>query len=380
MGRNGKRRAKDRPVAVELFCGVGGMSLGFEQAGFRVAAAIDSNPINVEYHKKNFPKCKTIEGDLFHVTGADIRKKCGLGTQKILAVIGGPPCQGFSLIGKRDLTDERNQLIFRFIKLVGELGADYFVMENVAGLTVGPAKKKLSRFVALARKLGYDVVVPIQVLDAADHGVPQRRRRVFVLGHRKGTAAPTYPNKNPKRITVQEAIGDLPPLDAEEPQFESDVIETKLGKPSAYAQELRDYGAAKKDGKTKLTGCLLTRHSQATRKRFEKTPPGKPEPTSRYHRLHLGGVSSTLRAGTGPERGSYMAARPIHPTLSRCVTVREAARLHSFPDSFRFHPTKWHGFRQIGNAVPPLLAKRVAASVLAAVAPSPGTTTRTKRR
>jgi DNA (cytosine-5)-methyltransferase 1 len=112
-----------------------------------------------------------------------------------------------------------------------------------------------------------------------------------------------------------------------------------------------------------LTGCMRTVHTAKTIKRFGKTKQGAYEERGRFHRLAKGGLANTLRAGTGPAQGSFMAPRPIHPFQDRCITVREAARLHSFPDWFTFHPTKWHGFRQIGNSVPPRLARGVAESV-----------------
>ena len=114
---------------------------------------------------------------------------------------------------------------------------------------------------------------------------------------------------------------------------------------------------------TALTGCLLTRHSDLTKARFSATAPGSVEPVSRFFRLPTDGAARTIRAGTTKEQGSFTAPRPIHPKEPRCITTREAARLHSFPDWFRFHVTKWHGFRQVGNSVPPFLAKAVAKTI-----------------
>ncbi len=115
-----------------------------------------------------------------------------------------------------------------------------------------------------------------------------------------------------------------------------------------------------------LTGFRTTEHAKKVVKRFRKTKPGTREPTSRFHRLKKTGLCSTLRAGTGPENGSFMAPRPIHPVRPRCIYTREAARLHSFPDWFQFDETLWHAFRQIGNSVPPVLAQAVANSIVAA--------------
>ncbi|MFM6055520.1 MAG: DNA cytosine methyltransferase, partial [Sphaerospermopsis kisseleviana] len=113
-----------------------------------------------------------------------------------------------------------------------------------------------------------------------------------------------------------------------------------------------------------LTSSLRTKHSPASEERFASTPHGKNEPISRFYKLDPDGLCNTLRAGTASNKGAFTSPRPIHPFTPRCITVREAARLHSFPDWFRFHPTKWHGFRQIGNSVPPLLAQAVAAEII----------------
>lgn len=357
---------KTRPVGVDLFCGVGGMSLGFEQAGFNVVAAVDSDKINVETHKKNFPTCKTIRGDLSDMTGAEIREQAKIGDTHIDLLFGGPPCQGFSLIGKRDAADPRNKHLQDFARLVGELAPNYFVVENVAGLLLGDAEKQLRKFIRAVKRSGYCVVEPVKTLDASKFGVPQRRERVFILGYRKGLSAPVYPEPThgrdglKKTPTVQDAIGDLPDVEKDDALFTQDTYEGPLGKPGPYARMLR--GNRKKH--QVLTGCLRTRHGDETIERFEATKPGTSEAISRYYRLSLEGISVTIRAGTGPDKGSFMAPRPIHPSQNRCITVREAARLHSFPDWFRFHGTKWHGFRQIGNSVPPLLARAIALSVL----------------
>jgi DNA (cytosine-5)-methyltransferase 1 len=296
--------ATRKPLAVELFCGVGGMSLGFEQTGFNVAVAIDSNEINVEYHKINFPNCRTLLGDLSTMTGAEIREKGGLRNQHISVVLGGPPCQGFSFIGKRDAKDERNKLINHFIRLVGELEPDYFVMENVEGLTVGPAKKLLKSFVQRANSRGYEVVSPIRVLDAADYGVPQRRRRVFVLGHKEGVAMPNYPETRRGWCpTVLDAIGDLPDLHEVEQLFHSDICTAQLGEPSTYARALRHSKPNGKQirGSAVLSGCLLTRHSPKTARRFAATKPGDKEPISRFHRLDPKGVACASDSSEPPQ-------------------------------------------------------------------------------
>lgn len=361
---------KKRPIGVDLFCGVGGMSLGFEQAGFDIIAAVDFDDINVETHKKNFPKCETVRGDLSTMTGAEIRKETKMGNRQIDLLFGGPPCQGFSLIGKRDSSDPRNKHLQSFARLVDELAPSYFVVENVAGLLLGNAEKQLRKFIRAVKRAGYSVVEPVKILDASQFGVPQRRKRVFILGYRKGLTAPAYPEPThgdefKKTPTVRDAIGDLPDVEKCDALFTHDTYEGPLGKPSPYARVLR--GNPKKQ--PVLTGCLRTRHKEEIAKRFHATKPGTSEAVSRYYRLSSEGISVTIRAGTGPDKGSFMAPRPIHPEQDRCITVREGARLHSFPDWFCFHNTKWHGFRQIGNSVPPFLARAVGRAIHEACKP-----------
>lgn len=367
-------RRTSRPTAIDVFCGVGGMSLGFEQAGFDVAAAFDRDDRNVRAYARNFPHAAAHRVDLHRASGDELRTMAGLGRRTVDVLIGGPPCQGFSLIGKRDPGDPRSSLLYDFARLVRELEPRYLVMENVAGLMSGSARAYLDSFLRRVKRAGYDVVEPVRMLDASDFGVPQRRKRAFVLGARRGEELPDYPKRNGDgtlRPTVWDAIGDLPNVDDFPELLESDVFDGPLGKASQYAAVLR---GERKDAPDKsrppaekhagLSGCARTRHQAKTVERFAETQPGTTEPVSRFYRLHKDGVSTALRAGTGPDRGSFMAPRPIHPVHPRCITVREGARLHSFPDWMQFDSTKWHGFRQVGNAVPVLLARAIARQVL----------------
>ncbi len=364
-----------KPVAVELFCGVGGMTLGFERAGFNVVGAFDWDKRNVEYHKINFPKSLTFEKDISDLSASEILKLCKLSPGSIDVLFGGPPCQGFSVIGHKDNADERNLLILDFARLVDELRPRYFVVENVRGLLFNYSKPTLDKFLHRVKNSGYEILNPIQLLDASEFGVPQKRRRAFILGHLKGQTAPRIPRPTSKKgevrppPTVEDAIGDLPDISTVEELLADDMYYGELGAPSEYAASLRASGPA---GATSnaggLSGCLRTIHSPQTQLRFLTTVPGTYEPISRCYRLNSAGISYTLRAGSDVKNGSFTAARPIHPTQPRCITTREAARLHSFPDWFRFHPTKWHGFRQVGNAVPPLLAEAVAREIKKAIA------------
>lgn len=362
-----------RPIAIDLFAGAGGLSLGFEQAGFDVSAAVEIDPIHCAVHKYNFPNTKTICASIVDLTGESIRKKVGLRDADIDCVFGGPPCQGFSLIGKRVLDDPRNHLVFHFVRLVKELNPKYFVFENVKGLTVGKQKQILSELVSVFKEIGYEVVLPYRVLNAADFGVPQDRRRLFLLGCRKECKLPEYP-EGKMRVTVEEAIQDLPNADEFEALLKTDSIEVDFETTHKYALKLRGLLRDKEDYSLKrdynlklLTSSLRTVHTDLSRKRFSETDHGKTEPVSRFRKLDPSGLCNTLRAGTDSARGAFTSPRPIHPYYPRVITVREAARLHSFPDWFRFHSTKWHGFRQIGNSVPPLLGRAVASQIVRAM-------------
>lgn len=368
-----------RPIAVDLFSGAGGMSLGFEKAGFEVAAAFDYNHRCVDAHANNFPECVSVQADLARATGKSLRSLGKLGRRHIDVLFGGPPCGGFSVAGRRNPADPRNQLLLKFATFVEHLQPSYFVVENVRGLLMGDAAKKLKQFRRKVEKAGYEIVWPVQILNAVDFGVPQSRQRIFILGCKSGLAAPEYPSPqtpegHTKRVTVGDAIGDLVAMDAHLQHLDGDVYSGPLGRPSEYAKQLLAdvEGVSKRPKKCRrrvrtLTGCLRVEHTEAAVRRFRQTQPGTREEVSRFFRLAADGYSPTLRAGTDATHGKFTAVRPIHYKHPRCITVREAARLHSFPDWFQFHPTKWHGFMQIGNAVPPLLAAAVARSIIKSI-------------
>lgn len=378
-----------RPIGVDLFAGVGGMSLGFEQAGFDVLAAVELDPVHCAAHAFNFPDWTILCCSIRDVTGAEIRQRSAIGDRPVDVVFGGPPCQGFSFMGKRELDDPRNHLLFEFARLVRELEANYFIMENVRGMTVGEHRTYLERAIEVFEESGYEVERQYRVLNAADYGVPQNRQRLFLLGCRRGLPLPHYPlpltrPADPKRATisssglppgptVRDAIADIPDAENFPELWDSDEAIAEFGQPSSYSAALRGltpiqhYGYIRPFEPHLLTSSIRTRHSPKTRRRFAETLPGEREPISRFFKLHPEGISNTLRAGTARTRGAFTSPRPIHYARDRCITVREAARLHSYPDYFRFHFTKWHGFRQIGNSVPPQLACAVATEILKAL-------------
>lgn len=184
---------QSRPKAIDLFSGAGGLSLGFEQAGFDVVAALEIDPIHAATHEYNFPECQVICADAADVSGRDLLRRAGLRRGEVDVVFGGPPCQGFSLIGKRLADDPRNSCLSHFNRLVAEIRPRYFVMENVAGLTIGPARRILEAFLQASIDEGYLVVEPVEVLNAAEFGVPQDRKRLFVYGYLPSKRKPVYP-------------------------------------------------------------------------------------------------------------------------------------------------------------------------------------------
>ncbi len=362
-----------RPIGIDLFAGAGGMSLGFEQAGFDIVAAVEIDPIHCATHEYNFPDTTTICASVIDLTGAEIRRLAKLGSKDIDVVVGGAPCQGFSLMGKRAFEDPRNQLVFHYVRIVQELNPKYCVFENVRGLTLGKHAQFLEELIVALGAAGYDVLTPYQVLNAADYGVPQDRRRLFLVGTRKGLKLPDYPAPSSHRISVADAIDDLPNADRFDELNLSDVVPVNWETTSNYGRKLRgfdrdpnDYSYPRNFDPNLLTCSIRTHHTQSSQARFAATLPGKTDPISRFRRLEPTGLCNTLRAGTDSARGAHTSPRPIHPLFSRVITVREAARLHSYPDWFRLHATKWHGCRQIGNSVPPLLARALASELLKA--------------
>jgi DNA (cytosine-5)-methyltransferase 1 len=374
---------RERPIGIDLFAGAGGLSLGFEQAGFDVAAAVEIDPIHAAIHKFNFPDCAVLPQSVIGLTGKAIRKAATIENRRIDVVFGGAPCQGFSFIGQRALDDPRNALVREFVRLVVELDASYFVFENVKGLTTGRHRQFLLELIETFSTVGYCVQLPWQVLNACSYGVPQHRERLFIIGGKQGYKLPSYPlplttaagkaKRNlPSSPSCEEALGDLPEAEDYHELLAGDSVATDAwGKPSAYARKLRcldedswGYGYPRRWDSGLLTASIRTEHTKISRRRFASTEPGKVEPISHFFKLPKDGLSNTLRAGTDSARGAFTSPRPIHYEKARCITVREMARLQGFPDWFRFHETKWHGARQIGNSVPPPLARAVAEQIV----------------
>lgn len=337
---------------VDLFCGSGGFSLGAHQAGFEVAAAYDIDPILTSSYTHNFQNTQLHLADIAQLTGRQIEDSVG---DQVGGVFGGPPCQGFSSIGRRDATDVRRTLLGHFFRLVSELKPAFFVMENVPGLAYEDARSELDDAISVVAG-SYDVLGP-QVWDASQFGAPTKRPRIFVIGVDRDRCDPfscvdMEAFKRPM-ATVRDAIWDL--QTARQLPDRGGFDQWKIRRralPSSYADQLRSDSG-------QFTGHRFTAHTERVVERFSKVAPGSMDKVGRHPRLSWDGQCPTLRAGTGADRGSYQSVRPIHPSEDRVITVREAARLQGFPDSHIFHPTVWHSFRMIGNSVSPVMAKAV---------------------
>ena len=369
---------------------MGGFSLGVEQAGFDVLVAVESDPVHACAYKFNFPLTEVICQDITKLSADTIRqaalkawiahyKTDTLWNGQIDLVFGGPPCQGFSLMGKRLINDDRNHLVLEFCRLVLELNPRYFVMENVPGMVAGKHKTWLNKLKNKFKHYGYHSRA--QILNAADFGVPQRRKRLFFCGAQAGIRIYFPKPVAGNIVTVVDAIADLPDLDSfpelkttDQVLLSFEQLAQAEQKISVYAQTIREsnyFAYPRAWNPQLLTSSLQTQHNQTSIARFAATIANQREPISQLRRLDLNGLCHTLRAGTGSDRGSHTSPRPIHPILPRVISVREAARLHSFPDWFRLHQTKWHGFRQVGNSVPPLLAQAVGKSIITSLALTP---------
>ncbi|MYC47089.1 MAG: DNA cytosine methyltransferase [Chloroflexi bacterium] len=356
----------DGPSLIDLFAGAGGFSLGFMEAGFTPVLGVDNDQRAMASYAANFPSAVALVEDIEALEGEDLLDAAEIESCDV--IIGGPPCAAFSVGGIRDVDDERRDLVFEFGRIVREVGARYFVMENVPGILAPPFDAVLAEFCREMENADYRVAKP-WILDSSDFGVPQRRRRVFVAGAMLGLPLPIRPTQSTcARPTVKDAISDLEALETQIPDTAGEVTYVP-GNESPYAERMRldvaggNSNATIRRVGTRLTGCARVAHSPAVKKRFKSVTHGKIDAISRFYRLHPERAAPTIRAGTLPSRGSHTAPRPIHYLFPRCITVREAARLQSLPDWFKVDSTKWRGYMQVGNAVPPLLARAVAGSL-----------------
>jgi DNA (cytosine-5)-methyltransferase 1 len=358
------------PCLIDLYSGVGGLSLGAARGGFEVRAAVDNDPIAVATHSKNFPNTKHSSCDLKRIKGSDLMELADLRKGQLDGLVGGPPCQGFSTMGRRDPKDKRNELFARFFRLVDEIQPKFFVAENVPGILDDEFTSIRKRAMRIVED-DYIVLDPIKIV-AKDYGAPTLRARIFFIGYKPRyfrDLDPTLFGSDPQsvRVTVKEALEGLPGRIDASWQTECDgwrrVSDMEASRFADLVAGFIPDGIGDETAidryvsKREVSGCLGTRHESEVKERFARVRQGGVDPVSRAPRLDPDGYCPTLRAGTGKERGSFQSLRPIHPTANRVITPREAARLQGFPDWFVFHPTKWHSFRQIGNSVSPIVSQ-----------------------
>jgi len=336
----------NKKTVIDLFCGCGGLSYGFIEAGYNVVLGIDHWKDAIITFENNHNGSKGLVADLFNETPEQISEKTGV--KNVDLIIGGPPCQGFSIAGKRIIDDERNKLYKSFVEFVEFYKPKAFLLENVPNIvSMGQGVVKDS-IVNDFEKLGYKVVY--KVLLASDFGVPQNRKRAFFIGI-KGDKEFIFPQPTVSNIiSAKDAISDLP---------EESIIDGsnyKIAAKSEYQEMIRN-------GSSSIFNHEITNHSAQTVEIIALVPDGgnyknlplELQQTRNVHiawtRLNSKKPSFTIDTGH---------RHHFHYKFNRVPTVRESARIQSFPDNFIFLGSKTSQYKQVGNAVPPLLAKQLA--------------------
>lgn len=334
--------------AIDLFCGCGGLSYGFEKAGYNILLGIDNDAKALETFELNHKGSKSICGDITEITyEKDIKPL--IGNKTIDVIIGGPPCQGMSLSGPRKFDDPRNKLYLTYIRLVEEIKPKAFVIENVPGLVGLFGGQIKDSIIQKFTDLGYEI--QYKILCAADYGVPQNRKRVVFVGMKKGHYE--YPKANPRTVSCSMALSDLP------------ILEDELGSENAqYLTDAQnDYQKLMRKNSNAVRNHIAANHSEKVKKIISLVPDGGnykdlPEEYRNSRNFH---VAWTRFASDKPAPTIDTGHRHhFHYKYNRVPTVRECARLQSFPDDFIFLGNKTQQFRQVGNAVPPLMAQCIA--------------------
>ena len=368
-------------TAIDLFSGAGGITLGLSNAGFNVLFCADHNKACAATHARNFPEIPFSQVDIRHLTGAAVRRATKLRKGELDLLIGGPPCQGFSIIGPRGDADPRNDLFRQFLRIADDIRPKSLVIENVSGLATLKKGAVLQEIGNAFSEIGYDV--DCAELVAAQYGVPQLRWRMFFIGWRRdlnrrgGFPVPSHgsssigdlvPNRTLKPhetdgfLSILDAIGDLPPIASG-----GQTGEYAVAPSSVYQRAMRaEVGPlcnhyAPKLSKQNLERIRYLRPGDDWRALpHELLPPGmqralRKDHTRRFRRMQWGGVArSIITRFRDPKSGEY-----IHPEQTRTISIREAARIQSFPDWFVFEGSNTDQYDQVGNAVPPLLAKSI---------------------
>jgi len=335
---------------VDLFCGCGGFSVGFQSAGFTPILGVDIHPPSLETFRNNHRYARVIKGDMRKVKSHLLKEAT---QQKHISVIAaGVPCQGFSLCNrKRHAKDDRNFLFLELIRSVRILKPDFVLLENVSGLmstSNGSFRQAISDAIS---ECGYDV--ESLTLNAVEYGVSQLRQRVFFMGaKRKFSIRWPAPIHKQKTVTVRDAIGDLPPLHAGESETEY------KSKPSS------DYQRAMRRRCKVLFNHEAPKHPSEVVRKINSTEPGKPMYPKFQQRIRLSPDRPSPTQVSGGIRPQFQFG---HPSQPRGLTVRERCRIQSFPDDFKVYGGVVQGRVQTGNAVPPLLAKAIAKQMMGAI-------------
>lgn len=362
---------KPPPTVIDLFCGAGGLSEGFRQAGFRILAGNDIDEHSGETFSSTHPDTKFILGPIENLSATHLLKVSNLERGELDCLIGGPPCQAFSVFNhQRGFHDKRSGLFREYLRIVKSILPKWVVMENVTGITSTGNGKAVKEIKLELGKLGYHVET--KILHAEEYGVPQERRRIFFIGNRLEVPIlwpnPTHGSNLLPFISVKEAISDLPPL----------MNGEDLGPQSYIKSPKTNFQKYIRGNSTKVFNHAAPRLANINLERMKYIPQGgswrdipiellpegmkrarRCDHTKRYGRLHPDGLACTILTKCDLHWGSY-----IHPEQDRALTVREAARFQSFPDEFVFSGPRTEQYVQVGNAVPPLLGKNLADVIL----------------
>lgn len=362
---------ENSPTAIDLFCGAGGLSEGFRQAGYRILAGNDIDPYAAETYTATHRSSNFIEGPIENITATKLLKTAGLKKGELDCLLGGPPCQGYSVYNhQRGMHDARSHLFEEYIRIVEGVMPKWVVMENVTGIRSIADGSVVRAILVSLRALGYNVET--KIFRAEEYGVPQERRRILFIGNRIGLPIPwPEPSHGPNLIpyvSVWNAIGDLPRL--ENGQGVKDGSSYACIAKCTYQREMRkSTKGVLNHSAPKLAAINLARMEHIPEGGSWRDVPVRLLPsgmkkarrcdhTKRYGRLEKTGLSSTILTKCDIHWGAY-----IHPSQDRTITVREAARLQSFPDWFEFKGPRTEQYVQVGNAVPPVLGKIIAKSI-----------------
>ena len=373
----------DKPTAISLFAGAGGCSLGFKQAGYDIRFATDNDADAVTSYRRNFNNISCELADIREIDGATVLESSGLRSAELDILLGGPPCQGFTSAGMKTSDDPRNSLLRHYVRLLDCIRPKWFVMENVEGLLTNAGGLHVRETVAAFLEAGYSV--NLEKVYAQGYGVPQRRKRVLIVGNRLGHDF-VFPELltrfsgnifRKSQITFTDAVGDLPPAarGADEPLLFRQPPRNEL---QAYlradAQIVKDHYSPLLSnvqlarvrslcpGQTMKDLPEHLQHESFRRRAFRRVMDGTPVEKR-------GGAPSGLKRLFADEPSLTITSAAtrefIHPTEDRPLTFRECARLQTFPDWFEFAGDASSRIQQIGNAIPPLLARRIAEHISA---------------